>query len=88
MSMRSESRKEWATRSGTATEAEIKLGALQRIADATEVMARDRVAMEAEIERLRRATTYWRERCDRAERSRSALRGVISRMKRAAEGAA
>lgn len=60
---------------------EINAGSLQRIADATEAMARGYLELIAE-------RNYWKTRCERAEaslrssaRTASALRGVITKLK-------
>lgn len=77
------SRKEWRTAaaSGVPTYTELQIGALQRIADATEKMAQDYDALlhqrnyyKGEVERLRGIRTT-------LERSNAALRGHLKRAK-------
>lgn len=63
------------------TDAQLQLGAVMRIADATEKMA-------ASYDKLRADRDYWKERCLRSEqrldterRRTAALRGVLKRKK-------
>jgi hypothetical protein len=78
------SKVEWSTEEDDAarTGEKTKIGALQRIADATELMARNFLELQASRDRYKR----WYEDAD-AERkklakSNAALRGVIERAKR------
>lgn len=64
------------------TEDELKVGALLRIADATELMARDRVQMEAALDYNRRRKEELSAQLATERRRTAALRGVIARMKR------
>ena len=61
---------------------EINAGSLQRIADATEKMARRHTELIAENESLGKRLNYSIKRCEQVERSNSALRGVITRLRR------
>jgi hypothetical protein len=73
--------------SGNTTE-HLKLGALQRIADATENMAGNYTRLQSERDELRR---LYRERgaeVDRLVRQIASLRGVITKQKKAAKEAA
>lgn len=63
---------------------QIKLGCLQRIADATEAMARWHVELARERDNYKRWYEQEQERRNRAERRIIALRGVITRQKRKA----
>jgi hypothetical protein len=81
---REKSRQDWHRTIGGegATDAEIQLGALQRIADAAEKMA-------ASYDTMRNSRDYWQRRAEdqsaeigRMVGSIRALRGVITRMKR------
>ena len=80
---RDESRVAW-YRTGTTprgtTEA-IKLGCLQRIADAAERMAVNNTQLTAERDRFKRLYEEEVARNKSLERSRAALRGVVSRLK-------
>lgn len=63
----------------------LKIGCLQRIADATELMARSYANLIAERDRYRRLLDARNETCERLERRCSALRGAITRLKRKAK---
>lgn len=79
---RQASRRDWITRTGTtASVEEVNSGSLQRIADATEAMAKNHNALIAENERLQRSASYWQRRVNSLERSNAALRGHITRLK-------
>lgn len=83
---REESRQDWTRREGLTDREDIKTGALQRIADAAELMAKEHARLVAERDRYER---WWREKrdeCERMARSIYALRGTITRMKRRAAG--
>lgn len=78
--------------SGEITVTEIKIGCLQRIADATELMSKGYLDMRKEIERLeadskmyRNWYQEWVQRCNRRDRQIAALRGVITKMKKKLE---
>lgn len=76
------SRNEWVPAEGRApTDTQLALGALQRIADATEVMAKNYVALQAEKERYERWYKVERAKNERLIRSNNALRGYIKRLK-------
>jgi hypothetical protein len=89
-SMRAESRKDYTTRAeekdGICLE-QLRTGALLRIADAVEVMAKRHVELIAEVDRLKAAHDYvltanasWAKRC-------AALKGQITKLKRRTEWA-
>ncbi len=59
----------------------LTVGALMRIADATEAMAKNYNALLAECDALKRSVEYWRSYALQLERRSAALRGVITRMK-------
>lgn len=80
MKLRESSHKDW--QSGDTIE-HINAGSLQRIADATELMAKNYAELIAERDQARRSETYWRDEADRIARSNNALRGVITKMKKA-----
>jgi predicted nuclease with TOPRIM domain len=61
---------------------EVRLGCEQRIADALEVMAKDRTDLIAEKERLQKRCENQQEWIKQAENSNRALRGHITRLKR------
>ncbi|MEM9167019.1 MAG: hypothetical protein AAGB48_08330 [Planctomycetota bacterium] len=66
---------------------QLTLGCLQRIADATESMAKSHDEMEEKLRLARNSRDYWRKRAERAERSNQALRGVVTRVRRNADKA-
>lgn len=82
-----ESRKGWYDPSRDKPSREqLQLGCLQRIADATETMCKDREKLERDYQYMRDSRDRYRSQCERLERSNAALRGVITKMKRRAEG--
>jgi len=81
MGIRDVSRTEYAVH-GIPTHDEIKMGCLQRIADATETMAKSYTALVADRDRLQRWYNDERASNDRLRRRLAALRGVITRQKR------
>ncbi|MDO6747199.1 hypothetical protein [Gilvimarinus sp. 1_MG-2023] len=68
------------------TREQLQLGCLQRIADATEAMCKDREKLERDYRYMRESRDRYRADCERLERRNAALRGVITRMKRKAQG--
>jgi len=82
MNFRDASKSSWSSRNWTPTVEEINCGNLQRIADATELMAKryEELIQKAEFEE-RRANRY-ASRLETEQRRTAALRGVIGRMKR------
>ncbi len=76
---RESSRKEWA--SGSTLE-EINSGSLQRIADATEKMAASYDRIRNDRDMYKRWYESNRDRSERLERRISALRGVVTKLKK------
>lgn len=62
----------------------INAGSLQRIADATETMAQNFVSLQKERDMLSRLSREKSARIAQLKRSNAALRGVITKLKRAA----
>lgn len=60
---------------------EIKTGSIQRIADASELMARNYASLVAERDRYKSSEEWSREECRRLWRRINALRGVITKLK-------
>ena len=60
----------------------VKLGCLQRIADATEEMAKNHVRMQDQINYLDKRCKLLTEEAERLRRSNTALRGRITRLKK------
>jgi len=81
-SFREESRLNWGVSDLTPDNDQIKLGALLRIADSCELMAKDRQQMERNLKWHEEHLASRTRECDRLARSNAALRGVISRMKK------
>ena len=61
---------------------EIQLGAVLRIADATEVMAKSHAKLQSDLAFYKRRVGSLVEDLDRAHRSNAALRGYIKRLKK------
>lgn len=68
--------------------ADIKLGCILRIADATEAMATTHVALQRERDYLSNRVKQQNATIERLSRSNAALRGTITRMKRVMKGGA
>ncbi len=84
-SYRDESRKEYGARTDSErhlTEGQLKTGAMLRIADATEMMAQRHVDLIDENKRLRADVDWYRQRLKSLDRQKSALRGVITKLKK------
>lgn len=81
---REESRKQWNSNVAGVTEMQIAVGCLQRIADATEAMAKEYNRLLSEAKYLRTSRDEHRDCSERLARKNAALRGTITRMKRAA----
>lgn len=67
---------------GCATHEQLIVGSLQRIADATEHMASNFLELQKRAERIQKAAEYWQKESERNERRITALKGVITKMKR------
>lgn len=82
MTLREVSKGRWTAVQGDApTYEEIRIGALQRIADAVEFVAQDRLTLEAGIQWRDKQLDSWQRRCAALRRSNAALRGVITKLK-------
>lgn len=82
---RDETRKNWGCTDRQPDNDELKLGALLRIADATEVMAREYQRLINERDMYKRQYENARERGYRLERSNAALRGQITKLRKRVE---
>jgi len=60
----------------------INCGSLQRIADATEAMAKNHIALQRDHDLYKRWFTEEKERRHKLERSNAALRGQITKLKK------
>jgi hypothetical protein len=80
---KAQSRGDWEPKEGLSITAEqIGVGALQRIADATEVMAQNYVTLQNDRDRHKRNWEYQKAESERMARRIAALQGVITKMKR------
>ena len=61
---------------------QINAGSLQRIADACETMAADDQKLKSSYEYMKQSRDMWRERAETRARRISALKGVITKLKR------
>lgn len=84
-SLREASTNSWRANAPASIE-QINAGSLQRIADATEVMARRHNELLAEVGMYKRLMERERERRQHAERRIAALKGVVTKLKASAEG--
>jgi hypothetical protein len=83
VSFREHSRRDYGRRDGgKLTVEQINCGALLRIADATETMARNYVQMQADLDYYKTLAETRAESLNRIEKCNSALRGVITKLKR------
>lgn len=81
---RERSRTNWGSSEEALTLEQINAGALMRIADASEAMAKNHVALMREREMYERMYRERQATCQRLSRQVSALRGVITKLKRGA----
>jgi IS1 family transposase len=81
---KSESRLDWGreTQGGTPTNEEIQFGAILRIADATEAMAKNYTDLQNQLARYKQYWSDERKATERLKRSNASLRGHIARIKR------
>jgi hypothetical protein len=79
---REESRKNWRTDTLLPTKEEIQLGCLQRIADATEQMAKNYVALQNNLAYYQKSYRDETEYRRKLQRRIISLRGVITRQKK------
>ena len=81
-SLKEGSRDNYISESGNLTHDQLKVGCLMRIADATEVMAKEHNRLLDENKWLRRVKRSHEERIAYLERSNAALKGHLGRAKR------
>ena len=81
-SYKDEARKNWGCDDRTPDKDELKLGALLRIADATEVMAHEYQKLINDRDLYKRWYNEARGSRDRLERSNAALRGQITKLRK------
>jgi hypothetical protein len=81
MNLRTKSKQEFG-HNEPITRDELKVGCFQRIADATEAMAKNHVQLQRDHDLYKRWYEEGRERADKLERSNAALRGQITKLKK------
>ena len=77
------SQREWTTKSCLATDREVEIGCLQRIATATEMLAKDRENIMAERDRYKCRYELLLLDNNSLTRSHAGLRGVITKLRKA-----
>lgn len=78
---RDESRGQWGQNTETPTIEQLTMGCMLRIADATELMAKNYAELIAERDQALRSEAYWRDLYEKCSRRRSALKGVVTKLK-------
>lgn len=76
------SKENWVPNMGTVTNDSIKTGCLQRIADASELMASNFIALQNDRDYYKRRLNEESESGERMARRIRALQGVITKMKK------
>lgn len=79
---REESKAQYFGSNSLPTEEQLKVGCLQRIADATEVMAKNHQKLLDDNQRLLASVNYMRDERDRARRSIIAAKGQITKLRK------
>ena len=80
---REESRKQWGQDQETSLNIEqITIGALLRIADATEAMAKNHVKLQEDYDRMKQSRDYNREKVQQLENSLRTMKGVVTKLKK------
>ena len=82
---RDESKRNYAIEESQLTLNHLNAGSLQRIADATELMAKNYLALQEEAARYKRWYEGERKSRHELELQRAALKGVITKLKKAAK---
>jgi len=77
------SQRAWTTRSCLATDREVEIGCLQRIAAATELLARDRENLLVECDQYKSRYQLLFTDYQSLTRSNASLRGVITKLRKA-----
>ena len=81
-SYRDHSRTNWGLDGGAIpTNEQLNTGALLRIADATELMAKRHQELINQRDQFERSTNYWRDRAGSLEKSNRSLRGQITKLR-------
>jgi hypothetical protein len=85
-SLRKESRTDYTIDSEKTTLEQLNTGAILRIADATEAMAKNHVQLQSERDRLQRWYNEENQKAKKLERSNAALRGQITKLRNRLSG--
>lgn len=83
-SYREESRRNYGTSNGEFTLENIQLGALLRIADASEAMAKNHTQLLSDLEFYKRRFKEEQQAAQRLARRNATLRGLVTKMKKKA----
>lgn len=78
--LKEQSQKNWNTSDNSV--GILNAGSLQRIADATELMAKNFLALQSEVETYKRQKEYWMTLAEDRGKTISAMRGVITKLKK------
>lgn len=76
-----QSKKNWTPRCEHATESQLTIGCLQRIASATELMCKDREKLERDLVYMRNSRDMYRKESEQLQRKLVATKGVVTRLK-------
>lgn len=88
LSFKEESRNDWTrcvAEGGALPTGDIQLGAILRIADATELMAKNHNRMQADLEYYKKAHAEQQRIISKLQRRISSLKGVITHMKKSSQ---
>ena len=80
---REESKGQWGQDTETLTIEQLTMGCMLRIADAVELMAKNHAELIRDRDRAVSSEKCWRDEAARIGRRNSALRGVITKLKKA-----
>ncbi len=76
-----ESRKNWGTSDDKLSIEQIQIGAILRIADAAEAMAKNHVQLQNDYNNMLESRNYWRNEAESLRKSNISLKGVITKTK-------
>lgn len=82
MNLKAASRNEWGTTLSNPTLEEIRTGALQRIADATELMAQNYRRLQEQADTMSRLCRDYRRTIARLERANNGRKGAIASLRK------
>lgn len=79
---RDASKENWGTKEENLTLEQINTGCLMRIADASEKMATNYIKLENDYKYMKERRDYYEKKYNEAQRKISALKGVITKIKK------